>query len=52
MDHRKNIPGAEEKVKTSSFVRLYLESEGMRVKYSIWSRLKAKTEASAKPAIQ
>lgn len=31
---------------------MYLESEGVRVKYPIWSRLKAKIEASAKPAIQ
>ena len=52
VSQQKNIPGAEERVQTSSFISLYLESEGMRVKYSIWSRLKARTEASAKLAVQ
>lgn len=53
MYHRKkNTPGAEERVQTSSFISLYLESEGIRLKYSIWSRLKARTEASAKLAVQ
>lgn len=46
------ISGIEERVQTSSFISLYLESEGMRVKYSIWTRLKARTEASAKLAVQ
>lgn len=46
------IPGTEERVQTSSFISLYLESEGMRVKYSIWSRLKARTEANAKLAVR
>lgn len=49
---KRYIPGTEERVQTGSFISLYLESEGMRVKYSIWSRLKARTEASAKLAVQ
>jgi len=49
---KSNIPGTEERVQTSSFISLYLKSKGMKVKYSIWSRLKARTAASAKLAAQ